>query len=109
MVVSNPVKAIFSHFGIDPYRDNPRWGGTVIIDFRSVPRLVASGEADGVFRKTSPLRYDPSQSGAIKFFSLMEMEARKLGEELSIKPGFIPAGTYEDQECDLWTLDAEGF
>src|SRR5919109_2279178 len=109
MVVSHPVKAIFSHFGIDPYRDIPRWGGTVITEFRSVPRLIASGEADGVFRENSPLRYDPSRGCAMKFFSLTEMEARKLGEELSIKPGFIPAATYENQECDLWTLDAEGF
>jgi TRAP-type uncharacterized transport system substrate-binding protein len=109
MVVAHPVKGIFGHFGIDPYEDVPRWGGKVITDFRSVPRLVASGEADGVFRENSPLRYDPSQSRAMKFFSLTEAQARRLADELSIKPGFIPAGTYASQAQELWTLDAEGF
>jgi TRAP-type uncharacterized transport system substrate-binding protein len=109
MVVSHPVKGIFRRFGIDPYEDIPRWGGKVITDFTSVPRLMASGEADGVFRENSPLRYDPSQSRAMKFFSLSETEARSLAAELSVKPGLIPAGTYRNQQRDLWTLDAEGF
>jgi hypothetical protein len=109
MVVAYPVKAIFGHFGINPYEDIPRWGGKVITDFSSIPRLLASGEADGVFRENSPLRYDPSQNRAMKFFSLTESEARQLGAELSVKPGLIPAGTYKNQEKDLWTLDAEGF
>lgn len=109
MVVAYPVKAIFGHFGIAPYEDIPRWGGKVITDFPSIPRLIASGEADGVFRENSPLRYDPSQSRALKVFSLTEAEAGKLAAELSIKPGLIPAGTYKNQERGLWTLDAEGF
>jgi TRAP-type uncharacterized transport system substrate-binding protein len=109
MVVSYPVRGIFGHFGLDPYQDVPGWGGKVITDFPSVPRLIASGAADGVFRENSPLRYDPSQSRAMKFFSLTEAEARKLAAELSIKVGFIPAGTYRNQDRDLWTLDAEGF
>jgi len=109
MVVSYPVKALFGHFGIDPYRDIPRWGGKVITDFRAVPRLIASGEADGVFRENSPLRYDPSQGRAMKFFSLSEAEARNLAADLSIEPGLIPAGTYKNQEREIRTLDAEGF
>jgi TRAP-type uncharacterized transport system substrate-binding protein len=109
MVVSYPVRGIFRQFGIEPYEDIPRWGGKVITDFPSVPRLIASGEADGVFRENSPLRYDPSQSRAMKFFSLTEAEARNLAEELSVKLSLIPGGTYKNQGKDLWTLDAEGF
>jgi len=109
MVVSHPVRGIFRRFGIDPYEDIPRWGGKVITDFSSVPRLLASGEADGVFRENSPLRYDPSQGRAMKFFSLSEAEARNLAADLSVEPGLIPAGTYKNQEREIRTLDAEGF
>jgi TRAP-type uncharacterized transport system substrate-binding protein len=109
MTVAYPVKAIFGRFGIDPYKDIAGWGGEVITDFSSVPRLLASGAADGVFRENSPLRYDPARSRAMKFFSLTEDQAGELAADLAIKPGLIPAGAYKNQQRDLWTLDAEGF
>lgn len=109
MLVSYPVKSIFKLFGVDPYTDVPKWGGQIITDFNAVPRLMASGGADGLFRENSPLRYDVSQLCEMSFFQLTEAQTKRVAEEISIAPGVIKAGTYKNQERDVLTLDAEGF
>jgi len=109
LLVSYPVKGIFRLFGIDPYVDIPRWGGEIITNFNAVPELIATGRADGLFRENSPYRYDVSQRATMRFFQLTEEQVRTVSEELAIKAGTIPAGTYRDQTEDIRTLDAEGF
>jgi len=109
ILVSYPVKAIFGLFGIDPYVDIPQWGGKIITDFNTVPRLLASGEADGLFRENSPLRYDVSQLTDVRFFQLTADETKKVSEDLAIAPGLIKAGSYRNQDKDISTVDAEGF
>lgn len=109
ILVSYPVKAIFNLFGIDPYVDIPQWGGKIITDFNTVPRLLASGEADGLFRENSPLRYDFSQLADIHFFQLTADQTKQVSEELAVAPGIIKAGSYRNQDKDILTVDAEGF
>jgi TRAP-type uncharacterized transport system substrate-binding protein len=109
ILVSYPVKSIFMLFGIDPYVDIPAWGGQIITDFNAVPRLMASGEADGLFRENSPLRYDVSQLCDVRFFQLTGEQTQRVSEEIAIAPGVIKAGAYKNQEKDVLTLDAEGF
>lgn len=109
ILVSYPVKAIFGLFGIDPYTDIPRWGGKIITDFNSVPRLMSTGEADGLFRENSPLRYDVSQLCDVRFFQLTAEQTKRVSEDLAIAAALIKGGSYRNQEQDVLTLDAEGF
>ena len=109
ILVSYPVKAIFKLFGIDPYTDIPKWGGEIITHFSTVPELIATGRADGLFRENSPRRYDVSQLAEMRFFQLTEQQVRTVSDELGIKAGLITAGTYKNQREDIRTLDAEGF
>jgi TRAP-type uncharacterized transport system substrate-binding protein len=109
MLVSYPVKATFKLFGVDPYVDIPKWGGQILTDFPAAPRLISSGQADGLCRENSPLRYDVSQLREMNFLSLTEEQTTRLSEELSIQASIIKAGTYKNQRADISTLDAEGF
>ena len=109
LLVSYPVKSIFRLFGIDPYRDIPRWGGEVITNFNAIPDLIATGRADGVFRENSPRRYDISNRAEMSYFQLTKRQVQTISEDLGIKTGQIPSGTYHNQREELRTLDAEGF
>ncbi len=109
MLVSYPVMSIFKLYGIDPYTDIPQWGGKIITDFSPVPRLLSTGQAQGLFRENSPFRYDVSQLTEMKFFQLTEEQVQKISDELCIKVGLIKAGTYRNQQEEILTLDAEGF